>query len=173
MMAFLAALTVLVAGDCASTFLYHVPQHAWFTLHLRTHHDRRRSFFDHAVLSLDPWVLLDGLLGALPYLAIAAIVARVSWEGALAGLALGQIHVWWRHTSQVGWRTPPAVARVLRALWIVLPEDHDKHHRDPQIEFGDIFRFYDAPARALLKRLLALRLRRRIAPGTAHGARPA
>ncbi len=152
-MPLLAALFVLVAGDCASTFLYHVPQHAWFSLHLRTHHDRRRSYFDHAVLCLDPWVLLDGLLGAVPYVAVAAVASRLSWQGALAGLAIGQVHVWWRHTSQIAWKTPPAVSAVLRPLYVVLPEDHDKHHRNPRIEFGDIFRFYDAPARALLARI--------------------
>lgn len=153
MLMLLVALAVLIAGDCASTFLYHVPQHAWFKLHLRTHHDRRRSYLDHAVISLDPALLLDGALGALPYLAIAGIAARIDWKGALLGLALGQVHVWWRHTSQLGWKTPSSIARLLRAMWIVLPEDHDVHHRNPQREFGDIFRFYDAPARALLRRL--------------------
>ena len=152
-MLIVAALIVLVVGDCASTFLYHVPQHLWFTLHLRTHHDRRRSYFDHAVLSRDPAVLLDGLLGALPYLVVAALVWRLSWQGALAGLALGQLHVWWRHTTELGWRTPRRLRSLLRALWIVMPEDHDGHHRNPEVEFGDIFRFYDAPARALLARL--------------------
>ena len=156
----IAALAVLVAGDFGSTFLYHVPQHLWFRLHLRTHHDRRRSFWDHAVLSFDPFVLLDGLLGALPYLAVAALVWRISWEGALTGLALGQLHVWWRHTSDLGWRTPKWLRALLRPLWIVLPEDHDGHHRNPDIEFGDIFRFYDAPARALLAKLAPTRGRR-------------
>ena len=61
-----AALIVLVVGDFASTFFYHVPQHLWFTLHLRTHHDRKRSYWDHAVLSADPSILLDGFLGAEP-----------------------------------------------------------------------------------------------------------
>jgi len=28
---------------------------------------------------------------------------------------------------------------------LVLPEDHNGHHINPEIEFGDIFRFYDAP----------------------------
>jgi hypothetical protein len=148
-----AFIITLVVGDFASTFFYHVPQHLWFTLHLRTHHDRRRSYFDHAVLSRDPAVLLDGLLGALPYLVAAAFAARLSLPGALAGLAFGQLHVWWRHTTDLGWHTPQAVRRVLRPLGIVLPEDHDGHHRNPDIEFGDIFRFYDAPARALLARL--------------------
>jgi hypothetical protein len=148
-----AALIVLIAGDFGSTFFYHVPQHLWFTLHLRTHHDGRRPFFDHAVLSADPWVLLDGVLGALPYLLAAGVLWRVSWQGALAGLALGQLHVWWRHTGDLGWKTPVFVEAVLRPLGIVLPEDHDGHHRNPDIEFGDIFRFYDAPARALLAAL--------------------
>lgn len=148
-----AAAITLVAGDFASTFFYHVPQHVWFTLHLRTHHDRRRSYWDHAVISSDPSVLLDGVLGALPYLIVAALVWGLSWEGALFGLALGQLHVWWRHTTDLGWRTPSWLRALLRPLWIVLPEDHDGHHRNPDIEFGDIFRFFDAPARALLARL--------------------
>ncbi len=148
-----AALVVLVVGDFGSTFFYHVPQHLWFRLHLRTHHDRRRPYRHHAVLCADPGVLLDGLLGALPYIAVAALVWRLSWQGALAGLLLGQLHVWWRHTTEIGWRTPTWLKTVCRPLQIVLPEDHDGHHRNPQTEFGDIFRFYDAPARALLSSL--------------------
>jgi len=152
-MTVIAALIVLVVGDFGSTFFYHVPQHLWFSLHLRAHHDRRRAYWDHAVLSLDPAVLLDGLLGALPYLAAAAMVRHLSWQGAIAGLALGQVHVWWRHTGDLGWRTPGWLVKLLRPLSIVLPEDHDGHHRNPESEFGDIFRFYDAPARALQARL--------------------
>lgn len=153
LMLVLAALVVLVVGDFASTFFYHVPQHLWFTLHLRTHHDRRRAYADHAVLSRDPWVLLDGLLGAVPYLAIGALLWHVSAAGVLLGLALGQMHVWWRHTAELGWKTPALLQAVAAVLWVVLPEDHDRHHRNPSVEFGDIFRFYDAPARALLAAL--------------------
>jgi hypothetical protein len=161
-MTFVAAmLIVLVAGDFASTFFYHVPQHLWGKLHLRTHHDRRRSFWDHAVLSKDPAVLLDGLLGAVPYLAIAAVVWPLSWSGAVLGLALGQLHVWWRHTTDLGWRSPQWVVRIARVLQVVLPEDHDGHHRNPDVEFGDIFRFYDAPARAFMARVRMADRRRR------------
>lgn len=160
-MSVVAALLVLVAGDFGSTFFYHVPQHLWFRLHLRTHHDRRRPYFDHAVLSLDPAVLLDGFLGAVPYLIAAMLVWHLSWAGALAGLLAGQIHVWWRHTSELGWRTPRMLADLLRAAWIVSPEDHEGHHRNPEVEFGDIFRFYDAPARALLAALAPTRGRLR------------
>jgi hypothetical protein len=148
-----AALVVLIVGDFASTFFYHVPQHLWFTLHLRTHHDRKRSYWDHAVISSNPEVLLDGVLGAVPYLAVAALVWQISWPGAVAGLLLGQLHVWWRHTTDLGWQTPAWLKAILRPLQVVLPEDHDGHHRNPDIEFGDIFRFYDAPARALLAKL--------------------
>jgi hypothetical protein len=153
-MAFVAAmLIVLVIGDFASTFFYHVPQHLWFTLHLRTHHDRKKSYWEHAVLSVNPEVLLDGFLGAVPYLAVAVLASRISWEGALLGLVLGQLHVWWRHTTELGWKTPAWVRAIARPLQIVLPEDHDGHHRNPDIEFGDLFRFYDAPARALIAKL--------------------
>jgi hypothetical protein len=145
-----AMIIVLLVGDFASTFFYHVPQHVWGKLHLRTHHDRRRSYWDHAVLSRDPAVLLDGLLGALPYIAIAILAAKLSVAGAVAGLILGQVHVWWRHTTELGWRTPAWGLRLARALQIVLPEDHDGHHRNPEIEFGDIFHFYDVPARATI-----------------------
>ncbi|MGZ3576103.1 MAG: fatty acid hydroxylase [Vulcanimicrobiaceae bacterium] len=153
MAAVAAALIVLIVGDFASTFFYHVPQHLWFTLHLRTHHDRRRSYWDHAVISRDPSVLLDGFLGAVPYLAIAALTWRLSWEGSIGGLLLGQFHVWGRPPTDRGWRTPGWLRTILRPLGVVLPEDHDGHHRNPDIEFGDIFRFYDAPARALMAKL--------------------
>jgi Fatty acid hydroxylase superfamily len=165
----LAAITVafatLIIGDGASTFLYHVPQHVWFTLHLRTHHDRKRSFWDHAVVSIDRAVLFDGALGALPYLVVAASLWRFSPAGSVAGLAIGQMHVWWRHTSDLGWATPRTIACVLRAAGIVLPEDHDRHHRNPDVEFGDIFRFYDAPARALLAKLAPISRRSRNSAG--------
>ena len=49
---------------------------------------------------------------------------------------------------------PPLWAhRLAQPLGIVLPEDHDGHHRNPDVGVGDIFRFYDAPARALLAML--------------------
>lgn len=155
---------VLIVGDLASTFLYHLPQHLWFKLHLRTHHDRSRSYWDHAVLSRDPEVLLDGLLGAVPYVAVAAPFlwfGPAAIAGAVTALLLGQLHVWWRHTNDLGWKTPAPVVRICRALQIVLPEDHDGHHRNPDIEFGDIFRFYDAPARAMLASVRSMQRRRR------------
>ncbi|HZZ64269.1 MAG TPA: sterol desaturase family protein [Candidatus Baltobacteraceae bacterium] len=167
-----AALIVLVVGDGASTFLYHIPQHLWFSLHLRTHHDRRRPYRDHAVLSSDPGVLLDGALGALPYLLVAAAAWRLSPCGAIAGLLIGQMHVCWRHSTELGWRTPGWLRTLLASGAIVLPEDHDRHHRNPEIEFGDIFRFYDAPARALLAALAPTRGKLRWRIRTAAGSRP-
>ncbi len=165
-----AMLTVLVVGDFASTFFYHVPQHVWGKLHLRTHHDRRRSYWDHAVISGDPGVMLDGFLGAVPYIIIAVACCKISFFGAALGLILGQLHVWWRHTTELGWKTPVPVRNVCRALAIVLPEDHDGHHRNPEIEFGDLFRFYDAPARKMLVLLRTLSPRR--APRRRSTVRP-
>ncbi|MBC5800382.1 MAG: sterol desaturase family protein [Candidatus Eremiobacteraeota bacterium] len=165
-MFFVSLVIVLVVGDLASTFLYHVPQHLWFKLHLRTHHDRSRSYWDHAVLSKDPAVMLDGFLGAVPYLIIAGPLCLLgTWSavGAVLGLVLGQLHVWWRHTTDLGWVSPPWLVRLCRALAIVLPEDHDGHHRNPDVEFGDIFRFYDAPARAFMKSVRSIQRRRRTA----------
>jgi len=167
---FTATLIVLVAGDFASTFFYHVPQHVWGKLHLRTHHDRRRSFWDHAVISRDPGVLLDGILGAVPYIIIALACFQLSVAGAVLGLLCGQLHVWWRHTTDLGWKTPAPLKAVCRSLQIVLPEDHDGHHRNPEIEFGDIFRFYDVPARRTIVLLRALTPRR--APRRRSAVRP-
>jgi hypothetical protein len=163
-MFFVSLVIVLVVGDLASTFFYHVPQHLWGKLHLRTHHDRSRSYWDHAVLSRDPEVMLDGFLGAVPYLIVAApllFLGVPSAIGAVLGLALGQLHVWWRHTTDLGWKTPAPVVQFARIFAIVLPEDHDGHHRNPDIEFGDIFRFYDAPARALIGYVRTEQRRRR------------
>ncbi|MGD1066648.1 MAG: fatty acid hydroxylase [Vulcanimicrobiaceae bacterium] len=160
-----AMLVVLLVGDFASTFFYHVPQHVWGKLHLRTHHDRRRSYWDHAVLSRDPAVLLDGILGAVPYVIVAVLCARLSIVGAVLGLVLGQLHVWWRHTTELGWRSPAWLVRLARLAQVVLPEDHDGHHRNPEIEFGDIFRCYDVPARAMIATLRAWTPRRtRVSP---------
>lgn len=156
-----ATLIVLVVGDFASTFFYHVPQHVWGKLHLRTHHDKKRSYWDHAVISRSPWILLDGFLGALPYMLIAAACTRLSLLGALAGLALGQLHVWWRHTCELGWRTPAWLVRVAPWIALVLPEDHNRHHVNPELDFGDIFRFYDVPARRAVAWLRAVSPRRR------------
>lgn len=158
-----AMVIVLIVGDFASTFFYHVPQHVWGKLHLRTHHDRKRSYWDHAVISRDPSILLDGFLGALPYMLIALACAQLSVAGAIAGLILGQLHVWWRHTCEIGWTTPAWALRPARAIGLVLPEDHNAHHQNPEIEFGDIFRFYDVPARSTIAWFRSFSPRRRSA----------
>ena len=59
---FIVSLTFLfVAGDLLSTMLYHVPQHIWGKLHLRTHHDNTRSYWEHSIITRNPAILLDGL----------------------------------------------------------------------------------------------------------------
>lgn len=154
---------LLVVGDFASTFSYHVPQHIWGKLHLRTHHDNTRSYWEHSIVSRDPLILLDGLLGALPYFCVAGVLmsfGRAAMLGAIVGLLLGHLHVLYRHTCELGWVSPPWLVRFARTAAFVLPEDHMGHHKNPDVEFGDLFRFYDAPARALIRRARA-RVRRR------------
>jgi hypothetical protein len=163
--AFVVSLIVLlIVGDFASTFFYHVPQHIWGKLHLRTHHDNRRSYWEHSIVSRDPEIVLDGLLGAVPYFVVATPLVACGGAcalGALAGLVLGHLHVLWRHTCELGWVSPPPLVRFARMFALVLPEDHNGHHKDPNVEFGDLFRFYDAPARALLAYAQQTRRRRR------------
>jgi hypothetical protein len=179
-LAFCASLaTVFIAGDLLSTMLYHVPQHIWGKLHLRTHHDNTRSYWEHSIVSIDPFILLDGFLGALPYFALAAALAcfgKAAAFGALAGLVLGQAHVMWRHTCELGWKSPAWLVRIAHGAGLVLPEDHNGHHKNPDADFGDIFRMYDAPARAFLtaartgmrrqRRLQRLRARRAVRQST-------
>ena len=59
---------MLLIGDLLSTFLYHVPEHAFGKFHSAVHHSANRSFLHYAVLNKNPLVLLDGIAGALPYI---------------------------------------------------------------------------------------------------------
>jgi hypothetical protein len=62
---------LLILGDFLSTFFYHVPEHVFGSLHLTTHHSWKQNFRHYAILTFNPQVLLDGILGALPYLLVA------------------------------------------------------------------------------------------------------
>jgi hypothetical protein len=149
---------LLFLGDLISTFLYHVPEHVFGKLHLQTHHAAKRTFRHYAVLSPDLTVLLDGLLGALSYVLMAAILWQYSPIGVGVGLLLGQGHVWWRHTSALGWQTPGLIAACCRVLGITTPEQHWAHHQRVTQGFGDIFTCFDAPARIWLRWLRWLRV---------------
>ncbi|MBW4521871.1 MAG: sterol desaturase family protein [Scytolyngbya sp. HA4215-MV1] len=149
---------LLFLGDFLSTFCYHVPEHVFGRLHLQTHHSSKKTFRHYAVLSPKREVLLDGILGALPYLLMAAILWHFSPGGVLLGLVFGQFHVWWRHTSILGWQTPQAIDWVCRICWITTPEQHWQHHQKTNLAFGDIFACFDLPARNWLRWLRWLRL---------------
>ena len=169
-----AAVITLVAGDFASTFFYHVPQHCGSrcTCAPTTTGAARTGITPCS--RLDPAVLLDGFLGAVPYVVVAAL--RLA---AVVGGSAARVWRWVSCTS--GGATPPIsgggrrgwLRPFLRPLGIVLPEDHDGHHRNPDIEFGDIFRFYDAPARALMARLAPTSRRARNAAGRRTSGRAA
>ncbi len=155
----LAMSLLLLAGDWASTFVYHVPEHAFGRLHCRIHHEKKQTFQHYAVLSRHPLVMLDGFLGALPYLLFAVVLWPISPAGTVAGLLFGEFHVVWRHTTKMGWRSPQWVKALCRKLCVVTPEEHWVHHENGAIAFGDIFTFFDEPAQQWLKTLVQLKKR--------------
>ncbi len=157
----LAALLLLVLGDFISTFLYHVPEHVFGKFHSLVHHGKNRSFIHYAVLTRNPVVVLDGFLGALPYFIFIPWLWQLSPIGTLIGLALGEFHVVWRHITALGWMTPGWVQRLCTACWITTPERHWMHHENANLAFGDIFTFYDGPARWWLRSLRLLKRRYR------------
>jgi hypothetical protein len=148
---------MLLIGDFLSTFFYHVPEHAFGKFHSLVHHSSNRSFIHYAVLSRNPLVLLDGLLGALPYFVFVPWFWQISPWGTILGLILGELHVIWRHVSIIKWQTPPWIASLCQRLWITTPEQHWIHHQDARLAYGDIFTFFDAPAQAWLEYLLFLK----------------
>ncbi|MGB3292735.1 MAG: sterol desaturase [Phormidesmis sp.] len=152
---------LLIIGDLISTFVYHVPEHAFGRLHCRVHHEKKQTFQHYAVLSQHPLVMLDGLLGALPYIALAVVLWPLSPVGAIAGLLFGEFHVVWRHTTKMGWQTPIWAKRLCGFLWVVTPEAHWIHHENGDVAFGDIFTFFDKPAQQWLRSLIRLKKRLR------------
>jgi hypothetical protein len=150
-------LLMLLSGDFLSTFFYHVPEHAFGKFHSLVHHGSNRSFIHYAVLSRNPLVLIGGFLGALPYFAFVPWFWQVSPWGTIAGLVLGELHVIWRHVSISHCQTPRFILTVCTFFWITTPERHWIHHQDARLAYGDIFTFFDAPARAWLDCLLYLK----------------
>jgi len=145
---------LLLVGDFISTFVYHVPEHAFGRLHCRVHHEKKQTFQHYAVLSKHPLVLLDGFLGALPYFILTAVVWPISPVGTAIGLLFGEFHVIWRHTTKMGWTTPRWAKDFCRFWGIVTPEAHWVHHENGAIAFGDIFTFFDKPAQQWLSILI-------------------
>jgi hypothetical protein len=148
---------LLFFGDFLSTFCYHIPEHIFGSLHVRTHHSWKKDFRHYAILTFNPGVLLDGILGALPYLLVAAVLWSFSPIGVICGLLLGQFHVWWRHVNALGWQTPKFVNILCQVLFITTPERHWLHHEKTNVGYGDIFTFFEAPAKAWLRWLRFIR----------------
>jgi hypothetical protein len=154
------ALLLLLVGDFLSTFFYHVPEHVFGKFHILVHHGKNRSFIHYAVLSRNPLVILDGFLGALPYFIFVPLIWNISPLGTILALAMGEMHVIWRHVSILNWQTPKAIAIGCRLLFITTPERHFQHHQNAQLAYGDIFTFYHAPAIIWMQFLLTLKQKR-------------
>jgi hypothetical protein len=157
-MAIAIAWLLLVLGDFLSTFCYHIPEHVFGRLHLKAHHSAKKNFRHYAILILNPQVLLDGILGAVPYLIVAIALWSFSPTGVMIGLLLGQFHVWWRHVSVMGWQTPQWMVWVCQSLWITTPERHWLHHQKTSLGLGDIFTFFEVPAKVWFRWLRRLRV---------------
>lgn len=151
------ALLLLVVGDFLSTFCYHIPTHVFGQLHLQTHHSSKQSFRHYAILTFNVWVLLDGILGALPYLLVSIPLWNFSPLGVGVGLLIGQLHVWWRHVGILGWHTRKRLELLCQMSGITTPERHWLHHQNTNLAFGDIFSFFERPAKAWLRWLRRLR----------------
>jgi hypothetical protein len=148
---------LLLIGDFLSTFLYHVPEHVFGKFHTLVHHGKNRSFIHYAVLSKNPWVLLDGFLGALPYFIFIPFGWQISPIGTILGLILGELHVIWRHVSIINWQTPRIITLGCKLFFITTPERHWQHHQNANLAYGDIFSFYHLPAIAWMQFLLKLK----------------
>jgi hypothetical protein len=151
------ALLLLFIGDFLSTFLYHVPEHIFGKFHSLVHHSGNRSFLHYAVLTKNPLVLFDGMLGALPYVIFVPWLWQISPIGTVLGLILGELHVIWRHVSVIKWKTPAPILNICNTLMITTPERHWLHHQDARVAFGDIFNFFDPPAQVWFKFLLTFK----------------
>ncbi|WP_310427531.1 sterol desaturase [Chamaesiphon sp. VAR_48_metabat_135_sub] len=156
--AMIAALLLLLLGDFFSTFLYHVPEHVFGRFHTIVHHGKNRSFLHYAVLTRNPLVVIDGILGAIPYFIFTPCLWQLSPIGTSIGLLFGEFHVVWRHVSILQWQTPKPIEFICNLLFITTPERHWQHHRNAFAAYGDIFTFLDPPAQ---KWLIFLRFIRR------------
>jgi hypothetical protein len=156
--AIVLAWLLLFIGDFLSTFLYHIPEHVFGSLHLKTHHSGNKDFRHYAVLALNINVLLDGVLGAIPYIIVGVFLWQFSPSGIICGLILGQLHVWWRHTTALGWQTPKLANSLCQFLFITTPERHWLHHEKTSVGYGDIFTVFEKPAKAWLSWLRLLRI---------------
>jgi hypothetical protein len=152
----LVAFFLLLSGDFLATFAYHVPEHVFGKYHTLVHHSPQRSFIRYAIASKRPQALIIGFLGVAPYLIAAICLWPISAWGAILGLILAEIHVIWRHSSEGESKTPEAWVRFCQSIYITTPERHWLHHQDAMIAYGDIFTFYDRPARAWLQFLRSL-----------------
>jgi hypothetical protein len=157
LLAVLVAFLLLLIGDFISTFFYHVPEHIFGKFHTIVHHSKNRSFIHYAVLTKNPLVLLDGFLGALPYLIFVPWFWTISPVGTILGLFLGEFHVVWRHISILNYQTPDLIKQICNLFCITTPERHLLHHQDAKVAYGDIFTFYDKPARVWFRMLLLLK----------------
>lgn len=152
----LVVLFLLMIGDFIATFLYHVPEHVFGKYHQIIHHSSNRSFIRYAITHKKPQVLMFGFLGVTPYIIPIPFLWHISPLGVILGLIMAEMHVIWRHNEKG--KTPYRIVHICQILFITTPEIHQQHHQNINSAYGDIFTFYDNPAKIWLRILSNLRL---------------
>ena len=144
------AVLTLILGDFFSTFLYHVPEHVFGKYHLAVHHGKDSNFLKYSLKHKDIKALINGCFSLSMYLIAVPFLWHISIVGICLGLLLGLGHTLWRHSKLT---TNNKIAFLCKLFMIVTPEFHQKHHYKGEINFGDIFTFYDMPAKKWLNYL--------------------
>lgn len=157
----LTAVLLLLLGDFAATFCYHVPEHVFGKFHSLVHHSPKRSFVRYAIKNRQPIALVDGFLSAFPYFVFIPWLWHLSPWGVGLGLILAELHVIWRHRFVTTTPRPVWLSQLCHILGITTPERHQIHHQYADQAFGDIFAFYGKPAESWLKVLRLLKGRYR------------
>jgi Fatty acid hydroxylase superfamily len=152
----LIALFLLMIGDFIATFLYHVPEHVFGKYHQIIHHSSNRSFIRYAITHKKPQVLMSGFLAVTPYIIPIPFLWHISSPGVILGLIMAEMHVIWRHNENK--KTPSIIVNICQIMFITTPEIHQQHHQNINSAYGDIFTFYNNPAKLWFKFLSNLTL---------------
>jgi hypothetical protein len=58
-------------------------------------------------------------MGAVPYLIVAVFLWNFSPIGVISGLMFGQFHIWWRHSTALGWQTWKSTTLICQLLFVI------------------------------------------------------
>jgi len=155
----ITAVIVLIIGDFFQTFFYHVPEHIFGKYHNLVHHNNNRSFMYYIVKEPNKEIILNGLLSSASFVIVPLLLMliKLPLAGIIIGLILAEVHVIFRHSYERGYKTPEMLKKICDVMCVVTPEIHEQHHKNIKLAYGDIFTFYDGPAKQLYDMLRKLK----------------